>query len=276
MLCQSCARKTSRSHLGRLHSGGVCAWCLGLAAYIFDSAVSEPLPSGRGAPWFTTSVALVPYPEVVWDVNGYYQAFGVPTHASRAEIGRAYQNANGQNDVWLTMAVKVLLGGERAVYDATPLGRLYVDDTLREAYRRYMVQRMAQTFSELGIRLDEAQGVVDTGASNVIDCSDTTNDLAWCRWNWRSARSDTSLLSLWRNALLTSLAQHQLPPLRLALGWQGAQSQRVVLTELGDGVIGVLVHEAEASPPTSQVTDKVAEHIAAYVAHHNISPYNGG
>lgn len=108
-----------------------------------DRAPPEPVlyPSphrdGGGPLMCSTSLALEPWPSVVWDVNGYYHALGVGHKATRKQLKAAYQRLNGPNDVYLTYVLKQLLNPEvRRKYDAAPFGSRYLDKYVEEELKQ--------------------------------------------------------------------------------------------------------------------------------------------
>lgn len=82
----------------------------------------------QGALTRSTCTDLMPWPWVVWDVNGYYRALGVGFRATRKELMRAYVALDGQNDERLTYIFSQLLDPAiRRRYDASPLGSQFID-----------------------------------------------------------------------------------------------------------------------------------------------------
>lgn len=88
-----------------------------------------------GALTRSTCLDLVPWPLVVWDVNGYYHDLGVGFRATRRELMEAYVRGDGPNDERLTYIFAQLLNTDvRRRYDASPLGSRFID--------KYLIQEL--------------------------------------------------------------------------------------------------------------------------------------
>jgi hypothetical protein len=210
--------------------------------------VADPHEAGTGVPWCSTSTALVKVPELVWDVNGYYRALGVPTSASRADIRRAYQRLGGQDDWWLTMAVSVLLGTERIRYDATPLGRLYWDEALRLAWVRQQL-REREASSMLGQKWEKVALAAP--------------EWGWWAWQAPVPSEGGEVMDEWRSLVIQALAERRVA-IRLAVGWHAKGSHRAVVMEVAPGVIGALLHnDYKRVAPSPGLAATVAEQIAS-------------
>lgn len=250
-LCVRCAERANRAgYVENIYGGSVCAWCRNVATLRYMAWVAEPHETGTGVPWCSTSTELVRVPEIVWDVNGYYRALGVPTSASRKDIRRAYQRLSGQDDWWLTMAVSVLLGSERIRYDAMPLGQLYLDEALRLAWVRKQLQ--------------------DREGSLVIERRERVEIEApgWGWWSWQAPVPDEGgpTMEEWRSLVVRELAERRVA-IRLAVGWHAKGSHRAVVMEVAPGVIGALLHnDYKGVAPTPGLAATVAEQIASALA----------
>ncbi|MFD7835562.1 hypothetical protein [Streptomyces sp. NPDC059761] len=78
----------------------------------------------------SSSTALMPasWAVLCHDVNGYYRDLGVTPNATRAQLMRAYRARAGETNPYLTYVFSQLLSRDiRKAYDATPLGRRFLD-----------------------------------------------------------------------------------------------------------------------------------------------------
>lgn len=98
--------------------------------------------------WSTSQVLARRSTGIVWDVNGYYAALGVPTTASTREIRLAYLALDGPNSARLTEMFLVLISPAlRARYDAMPLGTRWLDEEHRRL--RKIADRAARLRGEI-------------------------------------------------------------------------------------------------------------------------------
>jgi hypothetical protein len=189
---------------------------------------SEPMLYGRqDMADVSTCTDLVATPEVIWDVNGYYKAIGVPfphRPVARASLLRAHLAAGGLDRRWPTYALKQLLDPQkRAEYDRMPLGQPYIDDywnewlhnkATREAYRRVAAGelqvdevdsgRAAENImrEEWGIKMED-----DTAASPPRPfVPSPPTKLTWSYYLWRcsfaATRECLPKLDEWRTLLV--------------------------------------------------------------------------
>jgi hypothetical protein len=176
----------------------------------------------------STCTDLVITPEVIWDVNGYYRALGIPfphRPVTRRTLGAAHRAAGGLDDRWKTYCLNQLLDAAvRQVYDWMPLGEPYMDSYWDEWLHK-------QAKIELGRRIAageiEAEDAEDGGADRVLEewgiemaekpdpqaastpsppRPPTTVDLTWSYYLWRCSYSGTSSildrLDAWRSLLV--------------------------------------------------------------------------
>lgn len=235
--------------------------------------MSLPRLVGDGAVEFSTSLALEKPDRllgVVWDVNGYYAALGVPSNATRLQIREAYQRAEGWNSVRLTYIVKQLLDEEtRARYDKIPLGSMMVDYWVDTAMRRAALQKNISLMGAGIMTYDEVYNAGGFKAEDVVDkdsWSGQDGDLRFARpsrkeepswsyylWDtmWDSPAPEVAqVLDWWRNLLSVEVGTRK-GILRLAVGLYGdpdfQQQWRIERVDyrtvvfLGDDPMDVLV-----------------------------------
>ena len=132
-----------------------------LAERLLGTAAAQEPPrrAGAGPAVFSTATALVPDPQVCFDVNGYYRELGVHWRAGKAELRRAYLARDGQCSERLTYVLAMLLDPAiRRRYDRTPLGALFLDQYVQAALTRRLL-RQANGDAELLRRLADAFGL---------------------------------------------------------------------------------------------------------------------
>ena len=138
------------------------------SAILSLSSTSEPIITGGGPTFCSTSVELATQPQIIWDVNNYYKNLGVSTRASRKELRQAFQQADGHSSDYLTYIMTQLLNPRiRYEYDLMPLGSLYINDRfvqgrIKDAARKESDRRKAQgeevtpeeVIEEMGLKLE--------------------------------------------------------------------------------------------------------------------------
>lgn len=127
-------------------------------------AVIYPNPSQTRTGVLTRSTenALVPWPAVVWDVNGYYHALGVGFNATRKQLMRGYNARDGQSSDYLTYVFAQLLDeAVRRSYDACPLGTKFFDRYIEEEIRRRAVEQASRRGMEAEDVLEEWGFIVE-------------------------------------------------------------------------------------------------------------------
>lgn len=233
-LCEDCSTRSDHPYvLGLPGTDGICTRCGGLASSIYDAAVNDPQIAQWGAMEFTTSTTLAVPIQVVWDVNGYYRALGVPTDATRRDLRAAYQRLRGWESERITYIIKILLNEKtRAEYDAIPPGDLFFDIFIRRAVEAVIhdassdmgpgevdenYEREAQAIrDELDEKMNKRQ-VLDSRAYS----DDDLPHWGWGYYRWRSNRRDTASLTEWQAHLVKALSDQGVTT-RLSIGFAGA------------------------------------------------------
>lgn len=105
-------------------------------AYIDTPTVSNkkrPSKVGGGVSIVSSSKEIDVYPNVCWDVNGYYRELGVFWRANRRQLMEAYRDADGPNSERLTYIFRQLLQPKiRKEYDLMPPGSIFLDDYVQQ------------------------------------------------------------------------------------------------------------------------------------------------
>lgn len=265
-LCEDCAADNQPWYLGAILRHNICALCGGMAVSLYDARVLDPWdPHGYTRPVPTTCVTVEPYRPVVWDVNGYYRELGVSPYASRLEIRRAYQAAQGHVSPRLTYIVKQLLDPEiRAKYDACEPGSLFFDRYLEESFEQRVARDIA-TRRDLGEDLthwDEIE--VGHLRNNPIQVVDTpyrgrqTDPLGWRNYLWRTPSRSVQWhrLRRWQELLLEAATEQQ-EVFRFAVGLAGGRMAQPWRVEVLDGHLLVVFLDDQTPPSREMASDAV-------------------
>jgi hypothetical protein len=226
--------------------------------------------AGHGPLLASSCTDLMLHPVVIWDVNGYYRALGVDPRADRKTLRRAYIEAGGVDDDYLTYVLQQLLDPEtRRDYDATPLGQPYLDRYVELAIKR---SAMAEASRRAGrhateeevVEVMREQGFDLAPADAVGGGSYSPDDDEW-RWSYyldEVVCHDTDRLSLWQQMLVSALSETG-HVIRFAVGFtqQGDTHQRsFTRTESGGYVVAYL-------GATTQPTVDMARFLASHLVH---------
>jgi hypothetical protein len=191
---------------------------------------NRPVLVGVGPVEASTSMAVEPWPSIVWDTNCFYYDMGVHFRASRAEIRKAYQENGGPNNVRLTMIAGVLLNPvRRLAYDRVPLGSLFFDEQIEEQLRIAAATAASATRMEgdevdselLNKQLEALREIPD----HMEDSPAYTDRYPWSYYLFRSECTDTARLDQWRAGIIDALWQI-FPldrPSKLAIGYVRSQ-----------------------------------------------------
>jgi len=226
------------------------------------NAVENPLHLGGEAFCSSSKALATTGTQFSYDVNGYYRELGVYWRASKAELMRAYQEADGPNDPRLTYIFKQLLNKEtRERYDATPLGQVfldeYVEDMLKERAIREAARRTREgeayvspedVLAQWGFDLQESDvaadliegGEADDQDRDALRSQDTASQVEYLgKWSygfylWRSTCMDSDRLERWQKLLVDALAEQD-AVVRFAVGYCGRQPQPFTIGLVGGG-----------------------------------------
>jgi hypothetical protein len=244
-----------------------------------EKAVDRPLHMGGDPVCSSSKVLDTTGTQVCWDVNGYYRELGVHWRASKAEMKRAYWEADGPNDARLTYVFKQLLNKEtRAEYDAMPLGSVFLDEyigewlkqrAIREAARRTGVGGYVSPediLAEWGFDLhtSETADLIGSGASEtdppedldlqaLREQDDASQVEYQGRWPygfylWHSLCVETDRLGLWQTLLVDALAE-QGAVVRFAVGYFGRGPSPYTIGLVGGGVYVVYLNDSVTPDP---------------------------
>lgn len=200
-----------------------------------------PERSGDGPLEASSCVALAVSPEVIWDVNGYYQALGFSwpyQGITKKDLRLAYHAVGGENSVYLTRVFKLLLDEkERRAYDASPFGMQRMDSILRqltlEKARRIAAQVNPSTdnratqdevLKELFDRLgyEHYPNEQYPNGEEVGHTEDLPVDHLW-RWGyyrWGTSKADVTTLETWQKLLVSQLAALEVT-IKVCVGYIG-------------------------------------------------------
>lgn len=233
----------------------------------------EPDLVGSGPLLASTSrVLALAGPTFAWDPNRYYRDLGIEwpyVNATRRDLTRGFMEAGGQDDHWLMYCLKQLLNPVvRAEYDATPLGKEYLDDIFVQQRKRHEAADEANRRSRDGdyttvdeildeqgyVRLTpeeeaemERMRALDEATSSGQDGA-VGGPWLYSYYLWRTTHQDTDLLAQWQAALIR-MADKDIPA--IAVGLMGKQPHRFVIGE-ADGEVIVYLNRNES------VTDELA------------------
>lgn len=235
-LCERCSTYVQQFIQGDLPMAHTpCEWCDSKpGTVILEGRANEPILAGFGLPEFSTSMGLMPIYTISWDVNGYYRELGVDTDATKREIRQAYQERNGHESERLTYIVKQLLNPVvRALYDATPLGKLYIDHYVAEWIRQAQMReaRDQEIGEDMWANLDvdeddfePVETVLDIVANARQDRqAESTFDHQFGRWGyyvWRSGPVERGHVGNWQAEITAELWQRG-EVVKLAVGFLG-------------------------------------------------------
>ena len=217
---------------------------------------TRPVLVGVGPVEAATTMALEPYPSIVYDTNLFYRDMGVHFRASRVEIRRAFVELDGPNSVRLMMIAGVLLNPERRLaYDRVPMSAFFFDDEIEGAMRIRASTEASQVRADggevdedgLNDALDEMRKPIDS----MDDLPSFTDRYPWSYYLKNSTHNDTELLSLWRDAIITALwSQYPLDrPTRLGVGWVGQGEADFEVVRVGYRMVCLVSEGLEFSLP---------------------------
>lgn len=240
-----------------------------------------PRSIGSGAKVCSTSVALEPWPSIVFDVNGYYRALGVGFRATRRELMDAYMARGGQSDEYLTYVLKQLLNpAVRREYDAQPSGCRYMDRYLIDELKRRAILAAVEVrkkggtatassvLSDWGFTVEDAVFDDPEGAAQEVAEVDIPQDMGEddldqpvsSRWMysyymWRfSAMESTGRIVFgmpaWQQAIIAK-ANERGWRLNFAVGAMGRKEISRVAVLSVDGTTVMLIRSEEIGPDGS-------------------------
>jgi hypothetical protein len=215
----------------------------GLAEGFYD----RPQRAGIGPLECSTNTALAISPQVIFDVNGYYRAFGFAfpyTNITRKALRLAYHELRGEESVWLTAVFRMLLDpAKRGEYDRAPFGRRWLDEVeialvleeaKREAARRDPSPSNLVTYADLlklrGLVLeddlavppapDQVENYYPDGEDNEPLFGHTEDPWLWGYYRWSTGRADTDRLGRWQQMLITEFAAQEVK-VKFCVGYIG-------------------------------------------------------
>lgn len=235
---------------------------------VMDAAVRLPWPTGYPLE-FSTCTALVPYPEIIWDANGYYRSLGISPGATRREIMEAYVRLGGPGSPRLTHIVSQLLDRDvRMRYDATPIGHLFIDYEVETLMRQAVIDSVTDAIREgRGEATDEpmvvsVKTVLDPDSAGVQD--DRKRSSAgvrspWGHYRWQARYTGDYRMAEWRG-LLAAVLYERGEIARIAVGTMGCVELPWSVEKDGDRLI-VFLNESEQ--PTEALARQAASRVVA-------------
>jgi hypothetical protein len=209
---------------------------------------NRPLRSGPpSAPLeCTSSQTLTVLGEVIFDVNGYYRAFGFEfpyTDVTRKALRLAYHDLRGEESVWLTAVLRQLLDpAKKRAYDCAPYGERHLDEVeqarvisevKREAARKSRGQGVRATMDDLLAKMglapepENSNGQSPEGEDNeppIVHTEDLPLDhhmpWSWGYYRWNTGRSNTDRLGQWQEMLVSQLAAQEVS-IKFCVGFIG-------------------------------------------------------
>lgn len=225
---------------------------------------------GHGPLVCSSSVALEPFPQHSWDVNGYYRELGVYWKATRKQLRLAYQRLQGQESRRLTYVLKQLLDPVvRRAYDGSPLGEPFLDDVYvqEELKRRAACEASRQSMSGVSV---SAESILDQQGLRILDdtfAGGLANDQSeWSydqapdedqEWRYSFYIWDTSDhsgvgMAQWQRLLVERLAWEG-RVVQFAVGMHARDSRSTIVTDIS----GVLVFFLRVDlVPTAELADE--------------------
>ncbi len=275
-LCDACFfLGDGQFHQGTIVEGPPCFRCgVDEGIHVLDPRANDPRLHGQGySVVCSTSLEMVPFPSIIWDVNGYYRELGVSPKATKKELRLAYQALNGHDSIRLTYIMSQLLDDEvRRKYDATPLGSMFRDDYVEDEIRK----AKAQTFADLrgeGFSDEEIEALLDDGEIPddwVVDTGrredDTVPKALGPTWRfdyyvWQSGCEDREKLAKWQQLLISQIGARK-GHLELAVGYMGFVPDPWSVQKVGYRLVVFLHHDVE---PTDELAEQASSSLLKLV-----------
>lgn len=148
-------------------------------AYIDTPTVSNkkrPSKVGGGVSIVSSSKEIDVYPNVCWDVNGYYRELGVFWKATRRQLMEAYRDSDGPNSERLTYVFRQLLQPAiRKEYDLMPPGSVFLDDYVQQEIFKN-AKREAVRRNNIGL-LSSPERVLEEWGFSLVDEAEPTEEV---------------------------------------------------------------------------------------------------
>lgn len=212
----------------------------------------HPVLRGWGAIECSPCTQLVPMPQVIWDVNGYYRelGFSFPYRGiTRKSLRLAYQERQGQDSVRLTFVFQQLLNPEvRRDYDCTSLGEPFFDLYLQDWFKRKAVEEAVRRVQKG--RPTEAEEVLQEWGLHLESEDDelsepppTVDSWRWAYYQWRTRFDDLQRLAAWQALLISALSAVGVNR-HFSVGFFGKHPHRWVPVEIDNRLV-LLINENE-------------------------------
>jgi hypothetical protein len=229
----------------------------------------KPYLVGYGPAEFSTSMALEPWPSIVWDTNLYYRDIGVKVKATRKQIRSRYLEINGESSVRLTMIAEVLLKADRRLlYDLVPLGSHFYDDEIEHAMRQRITEEINKRIAE-GERPEDVfdenhdddieEQLMNANTQLMINRALRGN--SWSHYLWKSDSNDLMLVHAWKRLLIRWMWHYNMAQ-TISIGLMGETDADVIVQQVGTRTVVFINDQLEPSDVVSCIA--VAE-----MCHHN-------
>lgn len=229
---------------------------------------SKPVLVGHGPAEFSTSLALEPWPSIVWDTNRYYAHLDVHQKADRRSIRQAYMRQRGYLSPRLTMVMHTLLNPEhRLRYDLVPFGALFWDTEIEEAQRRQLVDAATEAILAGEELEDDLNDVLEEMRNPINDDFEYAEGPARYQWSyylWESKCLDVEKLYRWRHLVSVALHGDAGSSYSIGIGFHGFDENARV-ARVGNRVVLLVSDKLEP-------TEIVAENLALQVVWAFIEP----
>lgn len=243
-----------------------------------------PYLRGHGPVECSTSTELAIFPEVIWDVNGYYRELGFQfpyRGITRKELRLAGLAISSESSVRLTFVLQQLLDANvRYEYDRMPLGEPYMDGWIEQELRleakREAGRRSAASGEEIShdevmdewgmvTLTDEEKAEVERERQRDREMSAPTGRFSWpwAFYLWKSNKYAPGLLGEWQTLLVSEFSRRGASGIKICVGFLGKQPHPWVTGEVGQRLVIFLNEDEEPTPELAAkaVASVLAEHI---------------
>lgn len=265
-------------------STGTTSTYVRMPTYTQQPRDENPLVQGSGPITCSTSRAIAKRPLMVWDVNGYYRAFGIdfPYRPTRKEIRAGWLKADPgagrgmPTDERLIYIFKQLLDPViRAAYDECPFGSRFLDKyveaeirrkAIDEAQRRMMAEGLDMTedvveryqskvYEEMGVEFDDTpEDAIDNDPLELEDPKRPAK-FEYAFYIWRLGRPGTDqesrAVAEWQTLIVKALADRGEENLQIAVGLFSRTQHRFVLAKIGQQRLNVFFLNVSEFPSVS-------------------------
>lgn len=230
----------------------------------------NPYLVGYGPAEFSTSMAIEPWPSIIWDTNLFYRDMGVRYKATRKQIRNQYLAIDGEKSVRLTMIAEVLLKPDRRLlYDLVPLGHHFYDDEIAEAMRAAIQDQLTKRIQEGESLEDVLNENADDQIEEQLMQADTQLKInralrgsSWSHYLWKTESEDLEKVAAWRRLLVHWVWYYDKTVENIGVGLMGDTEEQVVICTVGSRKVVFINDQLDPS-------DVIACIAVAEMRHHN-------